>query len=106
MTPATLLAWHRRLVACKWDYTSRRRPGRPSTVAAIRKLVMGIDCSGEIGDLQNLGTSELTETRCPHRFGPAVVMAFSSSMPFFFPRVLGQQEYEDEGGRQGDKAHP
>src|SRR4249919_650697 len=45
VTPATLLAWHRRLVARKWDYTSRRRPGRPSTAAAIRKLVirMGTD---------------------------------------------------------------
>ena len=42
MTPATLLAWHRRLVARTWDYTSRRRPGRPSTAAAIRKLVIGI----------------------------------------------------------------
>src|SRR6516162_4632463 len=40
MTPATLLAWHRRLVARKWDYTSRRRPGRPPTAAAIRKLVI------------------------------------------------------------------
>ena len=40
MTPATLLAWHRRLVARKWDYTSRRHPGRPSTAAAIRKLVI------------------------------------------------------------------
>jgi putative transposase len=40
VTPATLLAWHRRLVTRTWDYTSRRRPGRPSTVAAIRKLVI------------------------------------------------------------------
>ena len=42
VTPATLLAWHRRLVARKWDYTSRRRPGRPPTTAAIRKLVIRI----------------------------------------------------------------
>ena len=41
-TPATLLAWHRRLVARKWDYTSRRRPGRPPTAAAIRKLMIRI----------------------------------------------------------------
>src|SRR5712691_1801166 len=40
VTPATLLAWHRQLVTRKWDYTSRRRPGRPSTTAAIRKLVI------------------------------------------------------------------
>jgi putative transposase len=38
--PATLLAWHRRLVAGKWDHASRRRPGRPSTAAAICKLVI------------------------------------------------------------------
>jgi putative transposase len=42
VTPATLLAWHRRLVARKWDYTSGRRPGRPSTAAAIRTLVIRI----------------------------------------------------------------
>ena len=42
VTPATLLAWHRRLVARKGDYTSRRRPGRPPTAAAIRKLVIRI----------------------------------------------------------------
>ena len=39
VTPATLIAWHRRLIARKWDYASRRRPGRPPTSAAIRKLV-------------------------------------------------------------------
>jgi hypothetical protein len=42
VTPATLLAWHRRLVAGNWDDRSRRRPGRPSTAAAIRKLVIRI----------------------------------------------------------------
>jgi putative transposase len=40
VTPATLLAWHRRLVTRKWNYTNRRRPGRPSTAGAIRKLVI------------------------------------------------------------------
>jgi len=40
VTPATLLAWHRRLVTRHWDYTSRRRPGRPPTAAAIRTLVI------------------------------------------------------------------
>jgi hypothetical protein len=34
------MAWHRRLVTRKWDYPSRRRPGRPSTAAAIRELVI------------------------------------------------------------------
>jgi putative transposase len=40
VTPATLLAWHRRLVTRKWDYTNRRRPGRPFSAPAIRKLVI------------------------------------------------------------------
>jgi putative transposase len=40
VTSATLLAWHRWLVTRKWDYTSRRGPGRPSAAAAIRKLVI------------------------------------------------------------------
>jgi putative transposase len=42
VTPATLLAWHRRLVTRKWDYTSRRPPGRPPTAATIRELVIRI----------------------------------------------------------------
>jgi putative transposase len=42
VTPATLLAWHRRLAARRWDYTSRRRPGRPPTAAAISKLVIRV----------------------------------------------------------------
>ena len=33
-------AWRRRLITRTWDYTSRRNAGRPSTPAAIRKLVI------------------------------------------------------------------
>jgi putative transposase len=42
VTPATLVAWHRRLVSRKGDYTARRRSGRPATAAAIKKLVIGM----------------------------------------------------------------
>lgn len=28
VTPGTLLAWHRRFIAAKWDYTARRRRAR------------------------------------------------------------------------------
>jgi putative transposase len=42
VTPATLLAWRRRLVSRKWDDASRRRPGRPCAAAAIRKLAIRV----------------------------------------------------------------
>ncbi|MER7200327.1 integrase [Streptomyces sp. CB01635] len=41
VTPATLLAWHRRLIARKWDYSKRRsRHGRPATASAVKALVL------------------------------------------------------------------
>jgi putative transposase len=40
VTPATLLAWHRRLAAKKYDTSRRRRPGRPPTVPGIARLVV------------------------------------------------------------------
>jgi hypothetical protein len=40
VTPATILRWHRGLVARKWTYTDRRRPGRPSTAVAVKKLIL------------------------------------------------------------------
>jgi transposase len=39
VTPATLLAWHRRLAARKYD-TSSRQPGRPPTVRSIARLAV------------------------------------------------------------------
>ncbi|WP_369393061.1 integrase core domain-containing protein [Streptomyces sp. CG1] len=39
--PSTLLAWHRKLIARRWDYSGRRRgPGRPPTHAAPKNLVL------------------------------------------------------------------
>jgi len=35
VTPATLLAWHRRLAAKKYDTSKRRKPGRPPTSPGI-----------------------------------------------------------------------
>jgi putative transposase len=34
------LRWHRRLVARKWTFTERRRPGRPSTGASLKTLIL------------------------------------------------------------------
>jgi len=40
VNPATLLAWHRRLIAEKYDGSKRRGPGRPRTKDEIRQLVV------------------------------------------------------------------
>jgi putative transposase len=41
VAPATLLRWHRRLIARKWTYP-HRRPGRPATRTDIRDAVLRI----------------------------------------------------------------
>jgi putative transposase len=40
VTPATLLAWHRKLAGSKYDTSKRRKPGRPPTVPGIARLVV------------------------------------------------------------------
>jgi transposase InsO family protein len=40
VTPATLLAWHRRLTAKKYGTSRQRRPGRPPATPGIRRLVL------------------------------------------------------------------
>jgi hypothetical protein len=40
VTPTALLAWHRRLIAEKYDGSKRRGPGRPRTKDEIRQLVV------------------------------------------------------------------
>jgi hypothetical protein len=40
VTPETLLAWHRRLIAQKYDGSTKRGPGRPRKSAEIESLVV------------------------------------------------------------------
>src|SRR5215471_303791 len=40
VTPETLLAWHRRLIAPKYDGSRRRGPGRPRTQQEIQPLII------------------------------------------------------------------
>ena len=40
VTPATILRWHRHLVARKWTFTDRRRPGRPRTRRPVKALIV------------------------------------------------------------------
>ena len=61
VTPDTILRWHRRLIARKWTYSSRR-PGRPGVLAEIRRLVVRMATENPTwgytriqGALKNLG---------------------------------------------------
>ncbi len=40
VTPDTILAWHRKLIARKWDYSKRRGPGRPPVKEEIARLTV------------------------------------------------------------------
>jgi putative transposase len=40
VTPATLLAWHRRLAGRKYDTSNRREPGRPPAIRSTARLVV------------------------------------------------------------------
>jgi putative transposase len=40
VSPDTLLRWHQRLVAQKWDFTHRRGPGRPGIMRHISELIV------------------------------------------------------------------
>src|SRR5258706_6650076 len=40
VSPDTLLRWHQRLVAQKWNFTHRRGPGRPGIMRHISELIV------------------------------------------------------------------
>jgi hypothetical protein len=40
ITPDTLMRWHQRLVAQKWDFSNRRLPGRWAIMREISQLIV------------------------------------------------------------------
>src|ERR1700737_3963818 len=56
VTPDTLLAWHRRLIAQKYDGSGKRQPGRPRTAGELESLVVGMGAEKrDGGDRRILG---------------------------------------------------
>jgi len=62
VTPATLLAWHRKLAARKYDTSKRRKPGRPPIVRSVARLAVRLATENPLwgyrrihGELTKLG---------------------------------------------------
>ena len=69
VTPATLLAWHRRLAAKKYDTSKRRKAGRPPTAPGIARLVVRLAKENPLwghrrihGELTKLGVTVAPST--------------------------------------------
>ena len=66
VTPATLLAWHRKLAASKYDTSKRRKPGRPPTVPGIARLVVRLAKENPLWGYRRIH-GELTKLGVPSR---------------------------------------
>ena len=69
VTPATLLAWHRKLAGSKYDTSKRRKPGRPPTVPSVGRLVVRLAKENPLwghrrihGELTKLGVTVAPST--------------------------------------------
>jgi putative transposase len=69
VTPATLLAWHRRLAAKKYDTSKRRKPGCPPASPGIARLVVRLARENPLwghrrilGELMKLGVTVAPST--------------------------------------------
>ena len=82
VTPETLLAWHRRLIAQKYDGSKKRGPGRPRKPEEIENLVVRLATENRTwgyrriqGALANLGhevgRGTIAEMLARHGIGPA-----------------------------------
>jgi len=100
VTPATLVAWHRKLAARKYDASSRRKPGRPPAIRSIARLVVRLAKENPLwgyrrihGELTKLGVtiapSTVYEILRAAGIGPAPRRAGPTWRQFLQPRPLG-----------------
>jgi hypothetical protein len=90
-TPRTLLAWHQRLVARKYDGSGKRSPGRPPTLREVRDLILRMAVQNRTwgytripGALQNLVWVAKTQSLANRIDFPAVAGRLFSHVPFRF----------------------
>ena len=69
VTPGTLLVWHRRLAARKYDTSTRRRPGRPKVIRSIARIAVRLARENPLwgyrrihGELTKLGATVAPST--------------------------------------------
>ena len=68
VTPDTTLAWHRKLIAKKYDSSSKRGPGRPRVKDEIPKLTVRMAKALPQESLQSeFQYLELNERHCPRK---------------------------------------
>ena len=90
VTPETLLAWHRKLIAQKYDGSSKRALGRPRTLNEIEALVVRMGYRRLQGALSNLGhevaRSTIAEILRRHGVAPAPERTRRTSWKEFLAR--------------------
>jgi len=79
VTPETLLAWHRKLIANKYDGSDKRGPGRPRTAGEIETLVV----PAILTPLQD----PVTKCRPPKRSGSGYTQPADRHVPNCFART-------------------